>query len=389
MTPMNVLYLVRTWALGGSHTIIRLLLKHLPPDRFNIIVVPYDAPGRGNEDFIASVRKQGGDVAPDRIPWNSRLNWFHARRTVDALIRKYNIGLIHAHDSHSTVLIGLGRRRWPCACVASPYGWWEPEPRLRIRAYNWLEKNVALPQFERLITVSQTMKGKILAGRSPEDRIRVIHTGLDLNQFNGGKPRDVVRAEFGFASGDVVAGTVSRLFKEKGHTYLLQALHQVADTCPGLRLLIVGTGEEREPLEREAEALGIRNRVVFSGYYEDLPGALRAMDLFAQPSVQDEGFPTSILEAQVMGLPVVASDIGGTFETIQKGRTGVLVPPRDAAALASALGDLYQDAPRRQAMASAARPWVESMFTLENMVRSVAQTYEEAVELYGRSRSGS
>ena len=86
---LNVLYLIRTWALGGSHTIIRLLLKHLPEDQFNIITVPYDAPGDGDAQFVASVRAQGGDVAPERIPWQSRSQWFAARDMIDALIKEY------------------------------------------------------------------------------------------------------------------------------------------------------------------------------------------------------------------------------------------------------------------------------------------------------------
>ncbi|HNT88437.1 MAG TPA: glycosyltransferase, partial [Candidatus Hydrogenedentes bacterium] len=270
MKPVNVLYLVRTWALGGSHTIIRLLLRHLPRDRFNVITVPYDAPGRGDADFIASVRKQGDDVAPDRIPWRSRANWFRARRAVAELICRYDISLIHTHDTNSNVLIGLGRDRWPCACVASPYGWWEPEPRRRIRAYHWIEKNLALPRFDRLITVSHTMKRKILAGRAAADRVKVIHTGLDPSQFAGGQTREAVREELGIAPEDLVIGTVSRLFREKGHTFLLQAAASIVADCPRLRLLIVGTGDQREPLEQEARALGIRDRVTFTGYYEDL-----------------------------------------------------------------------------------------------------------------------
>lgn len=384
MKPVHVLYLIRTWALGGSHTIIRLLLRHLPPDRFKIIVVPYDAPGRGDQDFIDSVRRQGDDVAPERIPWRSRANWFRARGAVADLIRKYEIDLLHTHDTNSNVLIGLGRKRWPCACVASPYGWWEPEPRRRIRMYHWVEKNLALPQFDRIITVSHTMKRKILAGRAAADRVKVVHTGLDLTQFDGGKPREAVRAELGIAPEDIVVGTVSRLFREKGHTYLIEAATRIIDDCPRLRLLIVGTGDQREVLEREAESRGIRDRVTLTGYYEDLPGVLRAMDLFAQPSIQDEGFPTAILEAQVMGLPIIASNIGGTFETIDEDRTGVLVPPRDADALAAALRQLVHDEPRRERMAAAARPWVERTFTLENMVAQVAQTYEEALDHFAR-----
>jgi len=380
--PYNVLYLIRAWALGGSHTIIRLFIKHLPKDRFNIITVPYEAPGPGNRDFIESVRKEGEDVAPDRIPWNSRANWFKARRKVDELIRKYDIDLIHAHDTHSNVLLGIGRKRWPCACVASPYGWWEEKWALRTRGYHWVEKNLALPNFERVYTVSETMKRKVLEGRTPEDRIRVIHTGLDLSQFDGGAHREKARAEFGFASDAVVIGTVSRLFREKGHKYLLSAARMLLDDFPKVRLLIVGTGDERVALEDLARTLGIDEQVTFTGFREDLPGTLRAMDIFAQPSILEEGFPTSVLEAQVAGLPVVASDIGGTHETIDIGNTGLLVPPANAEALADALRGLAADAERRRAMAAAARPWVEHSFTLQHMIDQITATYEEAIAQY-------
>ena len=379
MKRLKVLYLIRTWALGGSHTIVRLLMKHLPEDRFDIIVVPFDAPGTGNDDFVASVRREGMDVAPERIPWRSRANWPRARKAIDELVQQYGIDLIHAHDTHSIVLVGVGRKRWPCACVGSPYGWWEAKSALRTRFYHWTEKNLALPHFERVITVSQNMKGKILRGRTQEDRIRVIHTGLDLAAFDTGNPRDTVRQELGFAPEHVVVGTVSRLFAEKGHDVLLEAAAQLRTRCPALRLLIVGTGDQLDVLEAQAESLGIRDRVVFAGFYHDLPGALRAMDIFAQPSVLEEGFPTAILEAEVMGLPIVASDIGGTHETIDVGKTGLLVRPRDIAALAATLEDLVNDARKRAAMAAAARPFIERSFTLDNMVGQVARTYEEAV----------
>lgn len=386
MKRLNVLYLIRTWALGGSHTIIRLLMHHLPEDRFRIVTVPFDAPGHGNQDFVDSLRREGLDAAPERIPWRSRGNWFRARAEIERLVQRYRIDLIHAHDTNSIVLVGVGRRRWPCACVASPYGWWEAKSALRARLYHWTEKNLALPRFDRVITVSRNMKGKILEGRTPEDRIRVIHTGLDLAAFDTGQPREAVRAAFGFAPEHVVAGTVSRLFKEKGHAILFEAASMLKERQPDLRLLVVGTGDEREPLERRARELGVADRVVFTGFHEDLPGALRAMDLFTQPSVLEEGFPTAILEAQVMGLPVIASDIGGTKETMDVGVTGLLVPPGDAPALAEALDALCGAPERRWQMAAAARPWIERSFTLENMTDRVARTYEEAIAAFHEQR---
>lgn len=384
--PINVLFLIRTWALGGSHTIIRLFLKHLPQDEFNIITVPYDAPGTGDADFIRSVQQQGNQVAPERISWNSRMNWFAARRTIGELIEKYDIDLIHAHDTHSIVLVGVGRNRFPVPAVGSPYGWWEAPWHVQAKAYHWVEKNIALPHFERVYTVSQNMKQKVLAGRTPEDRIRVIHTGIDLAQFETGASREDARAGFGFDDTHVVVGTVSRLFREKGHKHLLHAAALLRDSCPHLRLLIVGTGDQREALEAQAAQLGLRDRIVFTGFHADLPGALRAMDVFAQPSIDAEGFPTAVLEAQGAGLPVVVSDIGGTVETIHPGHTGLLVPPGDEAALAEAIRSLVDDPARRMAMAAQARPWIESQFTLPDMMRQMAATYHEAIAAYRGAR---
>ena len=382
MKKLNVLYLIRTWALGGSHTIIRLFLKHLPQDQFNIITVPFDAPGPGNQDFIDSLHAQGTDVTPNRIPWRTRRNWFKARDKIEELIEKYNIDLIHCHDTHSNVLVGLGRDRFKCAAVASPYGWWQPKWQLQSHLYHWVEKNLALPNFERVYTVSENMKQKVLRGRTPEDRIRVIHTGLDLTQFDSGDSRLVVRAKFSYSDNNIVIGTVSRLFKEKGHRILLDAVKILAGEFPRIRVLIVGTGDERLPLEHHAMARGIRDKVTFTNFYRDLPGALRAMDIFAQPSILEEGFPTAVLEAQVAGLPVVASDIGGTAETIDEGKTGLLAIPGSDTDLAETLKKLIADSAYRKQLAEAARPWIENSFTLDRMIKKISTTYREAYDLY-------
>jgi glycosyltransferase involved in cell wall biosynthesis len=127
--------------------------------------------------------------------------------------------------------------------------------------------------------------------------------------------------------------------------------------------------------------------VHFTGFYGDLPGALRAMDIFAQPSILDEGFPTAVLEAQLAGLPVIASDVGGTRETMDVERTGLLVPPRDIAALAEAIRMLAENPERRKATGEAGPEWIRTSFTLDNMIRQVSEVYEKALAEYrGRSK---
>jgi len=165
----------------------------------------------------------------------------------------------------------------------------------------------------------------------------------------------------------------------------LQAAKPLCATNKDFYVLIVGDGPLRPKLEQQARDLGIADKVVFTGFYDDLPGALRAMDIFVLPSILDEGFPTSVLEAEALGLPVIASDTGGTHETIQPDRTGLLIPPKDPAALHDALQSLITDSDRRGDMGAAAKQFVRSSFTLDAMTDKIARTYHEAIENYRAS----
>lgn len=384
MTPRNVLFLIRSWAFGGSHTIVLHLLQHLPKDRYNVICVPYDTFSGLDELFISQVLKRGLTLAEERIPWKSRSNWFRARQAVSDLIRKYDIDLIHTHDPHSNTMIGIGRRKWPCACVASAYGWWDGPLPIRRTVYQWIERDSALKYFDRVITVSEHMKRRILKGPTKESRIRVIHTGVDSGNLLQGGDRARLRSRFNIPSDAVVLGTISRVSVEKGHCYLLDALAELHETHPDVYLIVCGDGPARLDLEAQCKRLGITSRVMFTGFVDSVADPLATFDLFVQPSVEQEGFPTSLVEAQLAGLPVIASDIGGTAETMRAGETGLLTKPRDPVSIARAIGELLSAPDRRRDMGIAARQWIADNFTLEGMIDRVMMTYEEALAAYAQ-----
>ncbi len=378
MRRLNVLYLIRTWALGGSHTIMFLLLKHLPQDLFNITCVAYDTVSNSDDVFVRAAESRGCTVAPERIPWRSRGNWSKARAALDSLIAQYDADLVHTHDPQSNVLVGIGRKRWSCACVASAYGWWRRLFPLRSHLYNWAERCIALPQFDDVITVSQDMKRQVLSGGTRPERVHVVNTGLEPTTFFSTLSRQEARARLGVPQDACVVGTVSRVYVEKGHRYLIDALSLIKQ--PPVHLLIVGDGPARTELEEQAARLGVRERVTFTGYCDDLPAAFRAMDIFAQPSILAEGFPTSVLEAQLAGLPVVATNVGGTSETLRHGETGLLTLPRRPGALAEAITTLAESAARREEMGERGRVWVRETFTLDAMISNVSEVYRHACE---------
>jgi len=381
---LNLLYLIRSWEFGGSHSIVLHLMQHLPADRYNIVCVPYDAFTEGDRLFIAQAEKRGLSIAEDRVPWRSRRDWGRARDTVNGLIEKYKIDLLHTHDPHSNVMIGIGRDRWPCACVASAYGWWDGIIQFRRFVNQWVERNISLKNFDRVITVSQHMKKRILRGTTPESRIRVIPTGFDPSPLRYAGSRTEARRKLGLRDDAVVVGTVSRVSVEKGHRHLIDAAVNIVRAHPNAHFLIVGNGPAKADVDAQVKRLGLESHVTLTGFYEDLPEVLAALDIFAQASVEQEGLPTSILEAESAGLPIVASDIGGTNETMIPGETGLLVKPGSVRGFEVALGDLIGNAARRQAMGAAAQAWFEMTFTLERMIEQVCATYDEALEAYAR-----
>jgi glycosyltransferase involved in cell wall biosynthesis len=389
----NVLYLARTWGVGGAQTLIGLLLRHLPRSDFNVVVAPYDAGEEAEAEFLAFLQRRAIETSADRVPWRGLSSLPAARRRIRELVERHRIDLVHTHDNLSNALVALDRRRLPCACVASAYGWFEPRRSVRVPSgegwfgpgwrqkillYYWLDLNFSLPRFDFVYTVSEDMKRKLLRGRTAEERIRVIHTGLAPGSVESALTAGDARERLGLPRGAFVVGVVARLSGEKGHLVLLSAIARMTG-APDAHLLVVGTGYMQPILARRAQELGLEGRVHIPGYVDDLPAALKAMDVCVLPSILDEGFPTVLLEAQMAGLPVIGADIGGMRETMLPGVTGLLARSGDPDDLASALEQLRSDPALRASMSAAARPWVEQTFPLSAMMDGVSRMYADAL----------
>jgi D-inositol-3-phosphate glycosyltransferase len=200
----------------------------------------------------------------------------------------------------------------------------------------------------------------------------VVFNGIDTSLFRPTTPDpDIVRTD-----GTPLLLWVGRLQPWKGVDVALRALREI----PQAHLMIVGDGETRADLERLAQGLGLAERVHFLGAVprERLPSIYAAADLLLATSFASETFGIGLVEAQACGLPVVASRFGGFPEVIDEGRTGLLVPPRDPAALAAAVRSLIDDPERRRAMADAAPGWA-AQFSWSAVADRVEAAYHAAV----------
>lgn len=378
---MRVLHLNRSWAMGGAQTILLSLFRHLPKFGDECLFLPYVSPVSADDELVREARRTGVKICSPGLDWQGVRDWRRTQGLIADTIARERIDVVHAHDNQSNTLVGLSKAH--CARVATAYGWWDLN--LKVKLYYAIERYLALPRFNRVCTVSQNMRRKILAGGTPSDRVRVIHTGLEPKSFEPRNQRQQFRALHGIAPDALVIGSVSRLSPEKNQRAILRATANMARMVPETFVLLVGKGPERAALEEEAEQLGIAGRVRFAGYVEDIVTALEAMDIFVLASTLDEGFPTCVLEAQAAGLPVIASDVGGTSETLVPGTTGLLVRPGSVEALSQALSELATSAARRRVMAEAGRRYMMQEFTVERMAREMDGVYHEAMK---RHKSG-
>lgn len=167
---------------------------------------------------------------------------------------------------------------------------------------------------------------------------------------------------------------VGHLAGHKGHRYLLEAASRLLRAEPGTGVALVGEGALRRELEARAAALGGAERVRFTGFRRDVAALVRGFEIFAFSSTH-EGTPNAVLEAMALGKPVVATRAGGTDEVVQDGVTGLLVPPRDPAALADALLYLLRHPEQGRTFGRAGRRRVEELFTVERMAGSTLEAY--------------
>ena len=236
------------------------------------------------------------------------------------------------------------------------------------------------PHIDQLIAVSRMIEQKLVEEGRTTAPVRRIYNGVDLSRYDKQEACCTLPDEYGMEPGSQIVGVVARLEPEKGHPTLIEAWPQVLRDVPDAYLLVVGEGTRREELEAQARALRVAHRIVFTGRRDDVPAVTAALDVAVLPSYR-EAQGLSVLEAMALSRPVVASNVGGIPEMIEDGRTGLLVPPHDAEALARAISRLLLDHPYADTLGRAGHDLVHDRFCIELMVSAVQSIYDEGARV--------
>lgn len=279
--------------------------------------------------------------------------------------RQRGAALLHGHGLARMLLFFVASRAARLPLVVTLHNLVAPLPAGQRRAASTLLGGAA-----RVIAVSEAVaRSARQAGLVAESRLRVVPNGVEIARFRATPARRD-------GTGKAVALCVARLSPEKGVDLLVEAMALAG--AAELFLRVAGDGPEEARLRERIRASGLCGRVELLGRRDDIPDLLASADLYCQPS-RDEGLGMAALEAMASGLPVVATRVGGLPEVVQEGRTGLLVPSEDPAALAAALTALAADLSMARRMGAAGRARVEAQFTAEAMRQATARVYAEAL----------
>ncbi|MCP2514102.1 glycosyltransferase [Achromobacter mucicolens] len=298
------------------------------------------------------------------VNMDGAVNFVRSVAFVRRVAARGRFDVVNTHSRCDTVRAAMGARlaRTPLIVRTRHLA----KPINSLYAYTWLA--------HRVIAVSRHVQRQLLDGGAPPEAVATIHSPIVLPEGDG---KGSLRQELGLPADALVVGCVAVMRTEKGHADLIDAFQRVLAAFPQAHLVLAGDGMPVfERLKGQVQALGLASRVHFLGRRHDIGNVLQAFDVFALPTHR-EAFGTAFVEAAAMGVPVIGTDVGGVPETMQAGVTGLLVPPRDPAALAAALESLLADPERRRRMGEAGRELIrgQGLFSVDRAAQLVEAAY--------------
>lgn len=291
------------------------------------------------------------------------------------LFREQGIGLVHSNCFSGFVFSALPARAAGIPLVLTVHGW----------SSGWGIQGMLINRFvTAVIAVSSAVQRFFCPpGGKLARKVIVIHPGVDTQLFApASEHRTAVRSSLSISTDAPLVGMVGRYQPVKGHRYFIEAARVIAARFPEARFLLVGAPLFNRAQDKDYPAeiaamvrnAGIEDRVIATGFRDDMPSIMAALDVLAFPSIR-ESYGLAVTEAMAAGVPVVASRCAGPEDTVLDGETGFLVPVQDSAALAEKVCELLSDRARARRMGAAGRARCEALFSLRAQTEATHKLY--------------
>lgn len=365
--PLRILHITFNMGIGGTEQVIRQLVTGLPKTGFINSIACID----GSVGAIGEqVRRQGVDVFS-----LARKPGFDVEliKQIRNQIRERNIDIVHCHQYTPWVYGLLASIGLKTKVVFTEHGRFHPD-RYRYKAM--LVNPLLALKTDKIIAISGATKTALSRYEFiPEKCIEVIYNGikgfeLDLSAVQ------TLRKNLGILESELVLGTVARLDPVKNQSLMLDAFAVVLEQLPNSKLLMVGDGPDRNLLEKKAKDLGIDENVIFTGFKPEPVNYLALMDLFLLSS-HTEGTSMTLLEAMSLGIPTVATNVGGNPEIVIHGETGLLTEPDNIGSFAKAIRQLAGDRSLMERFSNESKRVFHKAFSQDRMIDSYTRLYSD------------
>lgn len=283
---------------------------------------------------------------------------------IGRIASQFGARIVHAHTAQALGLVYMSRvRRKGVAVVGTRRVSFPFKSKFSIKKYR---------AADRIIAVAEEVAVGLMREGVPQNKITVIHSGVNLEPFNTLADPSAVKDRLGVKRHFPVIGVVGALAHHKGHQTFLKALNRIWTRFPGSITIFVGDGPAADDIKRSVESRGLPS--LFTGHIDNVAPVYRAFDIFVLPSSSGEGSPGVIKEAAAAMVPVVATNVGGTREILRHGTEAYLVPPSDPIRMAEAIMTLLSNEELRTRMVLAAKERVKE-FSFENVVAQHEEVY--------------
>ncbi|MDX2267547.1 MAG: glycosyltransferase [Bryobacter sp.] len=376
--PIRALHLIHSVCHGGIESAMLNWVTAFPA---YTSIVPFVASlhgDRGLDGALLRAAERVGVPEVHKIGWHRGKPFLRAAKEIAALVEKLNIDVVHTHAYYGDVLGALLKRYSKVKVVATVYVWEKYELHRQImQAMDW----TALHFVDKVTAHCEETRRRTVKLGFREKDIPLLITGFNTSvPVPGPEARAELRREAGLAEDEILLVNVARIHPEKAHDQLIQSFAQIHQRHPKTKLWISGVGYPHleKSLHELRDSLGLKEAVQFVGHKPDLYPMLHAADIMTHSS-HAEGVPIALLYGMAAGLPIVVSDVGGVYEVIHQGKTGIRVKENDIAGFAQAVNGLIEDGDRRRHLGRAARSFLETEYSMEVACRRVEAVYREVL----------
>jgi len=372
---IKLLKFLHTFEIGGTERHVVTLARKLDPDKFDLSMACFYKMG----PFLQDIERRRVPLTEYEVRSLRSATAFREMLRCAVDLRRDRTQIVHTYGFYSNVFaIPAARLAGVPVVIGSIRDTLEGPPLQR------LAHKLVCRLADCILVNAEAIKERLIAEGYGGAKIHVIKNGIDLSRFAKKNEKGKVREELELPPTAPLVVVLARLSRFKGIEYFLQAAAIIARRFEEARFLIVGDLKYdpayRVELKREAIRLGLGNRVIFTGFRLDVADVLSEAAVSVLPCHHGEGLSNSLLESMAVGLPVVATTVGGNAEVVAEGTTGLLVPPRDPDALAHAISLLLANPETAQKFGAAGRQRVAQHFSLDRMTQATEDLYRQLLE---------